>query len=329
MATAKKHRGLGRGLDALIPMAEPQESETENHAESSTGTEKEREEVLAGQKKTETDRENRTSGEEKYVRMVKLSLVEPDKSQPRKKFDSEKLEELAESIRNKGLLEPILVQDKGDHYEIIAGERRWRACRMAQLHEIPVIVKNYDEQERIEISLIENIQREDLNPIEEARAYKRLTEEFHLKQDEVAQKVSKNRTSIANSMRLLKLADPVQKMVVDGSISMGHARALIPVEEEKIQTQLAQKIVSENLSVRDTEKLVRSLQEQKNTTAGKETAGDASLNLIYQDIADKMNATLGMKVRIRQQSGKSGKLEISFAGQEDLEKLMDLLITQN
>lgn len=331
MAAAKKHRGLGRGLDALIPVVETQE-------ENSGSSEKEEDKEVnrksknlqigaqtvqsTGERKTDEDE---TSAE--YIRMVKLTMVEPDRSQPRKNFDQQKLEELADSIRSKGLLEPIIVQDKGNHYEIIAGERRWRACKLVELKEIPVIVRNYDEMEKIEVSLIENIQREDLNPIEEARAYLRLTEEFHLKQEEVAQKVSKNRASVANSIRLLKLTDEVQQMVIDGTLSMGHARALIPIEE-KLQITIAQKIVSENLSVRETEKLIRKMTTEQKENGAEEKKIEPSTEVIYHDIADKMNAALGMKVRIKSQGDNKGKLEISFSDQNDLEKLMDLLMAK-
>lgn len=203
-------RGLGKGLDALIP---------------------------AGDKKI--TKEENTKGAET---VVKITKVEPNRSQPRKNFDEDALQELADSIKQFGLLQPILVQDKGEYYEIIAGERRWRAAKLAGLKEVPVIIRNYSSQEIVEISLIENIQREDLNPIEEAQAYKRLLTEFNLKQDEVAERVSKSRTAVTNSMRLLKLCDGVQQMIIDDMLSTGHARALIPIEDPELQLQLAQRI---------------------------------------------------------------------------------------
>lgn len=349
----KKHRGLGRGLDALIPNTVEEER---RNMETSSENEKEKTSTENPAKKTnigragknEPDRAADTangsaaynieetasdpteiSGEDEpaqeengMVRMVRISLVEPDRNQPRKNFDKEKLQELADSIKTKGLLEPIIVQEKGGHYEIIAGERRWRACRIAELTEIPVIVKNYDDLERVEISLIENIQREDLNPIEEANAYRRLIDEFHLKQDELAERVSRNRTSIANSMRLLKLCEKVQEMVADGRLSMGHARALIPVEDEETQLALAVKIVEEHLSVRDVEKLIRSLQRK----APRKKEKDPALELIYKDLENRMNAALGMKVAIKSQNEKSGRIEITYSNQDDLEKLMDRLM---
>ncbi len=258
------------------------------------------------------------------VTMVRVTKVEPDRKQPRKAFDQEKLQELADSIQSKGLLEPIIVQNMGDHYEIIAGERRWRACKLAGLKEIPVIIKDYDELERMEISLIENIQREDLNPIEEANAYRRLIDEFHLKQDELAERVCKNRSSIANSMRLLKLCKVVQQMVVEEKISMGHARALLSIEDSEIQKALADEIVARKLSVRDTEKKIREL--LSNRTEKKPKEKDPSIEMIFRDLERKMNASLGMKVAIKNKGQKSGKVEISYDSQDDLEKLMDRLM---
>ncbi len=360
----KKHRGLGRGLDALIPNAAEEESrdkenspetgkekaDAENSARRTNTGEAEKNEsgIIPGttgrtgvfntgkadafnieETASDPDQNSRIAVDDEpaeeengLVRMVRLSLVEPDRNQPRKNFDKEKLQELADSIKAKGLLEPIIVQDKGGHYEIIAGERRWRACRLAELTEIPVIIKNYDDLEKVEISLIENIQREDLNPIEEANAYRRLIDEFHLKQDELAERVSRNRTSIANSMRLLKLCEKVQEMVADGRLSMGHARALIPVEDEETQFALAVKIVEEHLSVRDVEKLIRGLQRK----APRKKEKDPALELIYKDLENRMNAALGMKVAIKSQNEKSGRLEITYSSQDDLEKLMDKLM---
>lgn len=337
----KKHRGLGRGLDALIPNAMEEEQHPQEGQQSSESvSEKEKAAVKpkakkasaehietdngreAAGKEAEKETEKETEKEAGLVRMVRTSRVEPDRNQPRKSFDKEKLQELADSIKAKGLLEPIIVRETGDHFEIIAGERRWRACRLAELNEIPVIVKDYSDLERVEISLIENIQREDLNPIEEANAYRRLIDEFHLKQDELAERVSKNRTSIANSMRLLKLGSKVQEMAADGRLSMGQARALIPVEDEDQQLALAEKIVEQQLSVRDVEKLIRDLQRKPREKKEK----DPGLELIYRDLENRINAALGMKVAIKSQNEKSGKLEITYSNQDDLEKLMDKLM---
>jgi ParB family transcriptional regulator, chromosome partitioning protein len=314
-----KRRGLGRGLDVLIPAGDTEEKDDKKTTSQNLSQD------AVGAIKSETSAENEKGKDtENIVTMVRITKVEPDRKQPRKNFDKEKLEELANSIRSKGLLEPIIVQSMGDHYEIIAGERRWRACKIADLKEIPVIIKEYDELERVEISLIENIQREDLNPIEEAEAYRRLVDEFHLKQEELADRVSKNRSSIANSMRLLKLSKAVQTLVIEEKISMGHARALLAVEDMEIQKKLAEEIVDKKLSVRETEKLIRELTSKKKEKKVREK--DPSLELIYRDLERKMNASLGMKVAIKNKGEKNGSVEISFDSQDDLEKLMDRLM---
>ena len=271
-------RGLGKGLDALIP---------------------------AGDKKI--TKEENTKGAET---VVKITKVEPNRSQPRKNFDEDALQELADSIKQFGLLQPILVQDKGEYYEIIAGERRWRAAKLAGLKEVPVIIRNYSSQEIVEISLIENIQREDLNPIEEAQAYKRLLTEFNLKQDEVAERVSKSRTAVTNSMRLLKLCDGVQQMIIDDMLSTGHARALIPIEDPELQLQLAQRIFDEKLSVREVEKLVKSILKPAEEKPKKEEIPQ-SLMYIYQNIENKLKDKLSRKVAISPKGKNgSGKIEI-------------------
>ena len=300
----KKRGGLGKGLDSLIP-GKPLGNENANTAgAAASGSAKDGNEL---------------------VRMIRISKIEPDREQPRRNFKKEELEELAASIKNNGLLEPIIVQEEENRFLIIAGERRWRASQMAGLTEIPAIVKHYTRQERVEISLIENIQREDLNPIEEANAYKRLAEEFGLKQEEIAEKVSRSRTAVTNAMRLLKLSDMVQQMVVDGSLSMGHARALIPVESAKLQEELADRIVRENLSVREVEKLIKDLSKKKKTPSGSKQR-DASLEIIYRDLAREINQALGMKVGIKGKEDGSGKLEIEFSNSDELEDLMSKLI---
>ena len=250
--------------------------------------------------------------------------MEPNREQPRKNFDEDALEELAESIKQFGLLQPILVQDRKTYYEIIAGERRWRAAKKAGLKEVPVIIKNLSEQEIVEISLIENIQRENLNPIEEAQAYKRLLTEFNLKQDEVAERVAKSRTAVTNSMRLLKLCDDVQQMVIEGMISTGHARALISIEDPEQQYNIAQQIFDEKLSVRDVEKLVKNLNKPAKVSSKKETI-DKSLEVVYQDIEENLKQKLSTKVSITSKGNGAGKLEIEFYSHDDLERLMDLL----
>ena len=253
MATRKG--GLGKGLDSLIA--------------DKVGTSNEK-----------TDAKNEV--------MVNINKVEPNKEQPRKNFDEDALLELSESIKQFGVLQPLLVVDRKDYYEIIAGERRWRAAKMAGLKKVPVIIKDLTEQEIVEISLIENIQRENLNPIEEAIAYKRLLNEFNLKQDEVAERVSKSRTAVTNSMRLLKLCDKVQQMVIDDMISTGHARALLGITDEEKQYTLAQKIFDEKISVRDTEKLVKKMQKQKNAPAKEVNPEKKKLDAVYQEAEEKM-----------------------------------------
>ena len=290
-------RGLGKGLDALIPSVQS-DTKTKN-ANSETTTEKEPETI------------------------VKITKIEPNREQPRKNFDEDALQELAESIKQFGLLQPILVQDRKTYYEIIAGERRWRAAKLAGLKEVPVIIRNYTEQEIVEISLIENIQREDLNPIEEALAYKRLLTEFNLKQDEVAERVSKSRTAVTNSMRLLKLCDEVQQMIIDDMISTGHARALISIEDPEEQYAIAQRVFDEKMSVRDIEKLVKNL--NKPEKPKKEVVEDKSLDIIYQDIEEKLKQTLDTKVAITSKGNGAGKIEIEFYSHDDLDKIIDLL----
>ena len=293
---AKAARGLGKGLDSLIPAAVPK-------AESTSPAEK-----------------TEDNGNGTYVKITK---VEPNREQPRKNFDEDALQELADSIKQYGIVEPLIVQDRKTHYEIIAGERRWRAAKLAGLKEVPVIVRNYTEQEIVEISLIENIQREDLNPIEEAQAYKRLLTEFNLKQDEVAERVSKSRTAVTNSMRLLKLCEEVQQMIIDDMITTGHARALISIEDPEQQYTIAQKVFDEKLSVRDVEKLVKSL--NKPEKAKKEVVEDKALEAIYQDLEEKLKQSLGTKVAISSKGAGAGKLEIEFYTHDDLEKITDLL----
>ena len=293
---AKAARGLGKGLDSLIPAAVPKTeaaSPAEKTEDSSNGT------------------------------YVKITKVEPNREQPRKNFDEDALQELADSIKQYGIVEPLIVQDRKTHYEIIAGERRWRAAKLAGLKEVPVIVRNYTEQEIVEISLIENIQREDLNPIEEAQAYKRLLTEFNLKQDEVAERVSKSRTAVTNSMRLLKLCEEVQQMIIDDMITTGHARALISIEDPEQQYTIAQKVFDEKLSVRDVEKLVKGL--NKPEKAKKYVVEDKALEAIYQDLEEKLKQSLGTKVAISSKGAGAGKLEIEFYTHDDLEKITDLL----
>ena len=261
---------------------------------------------------------------------MRISEVEPNREQPRKKFDDDKLEELSESIKTYGLLQPILVQKRDGYYEIIAGERRWRAALKAGLKEIPVIVRDYTEKEILELSLVENIQRENLNPIEEAIAYKRLMDEFGLGQEEVAQRVSKSRSAVANSLRLLKLEENVQKMVIDGEISMGHARALLPLEDPDKQLLTAKEIVDKKLSVRETEKKVKEILSSRDETdtkkpETKQQEEDPSIAIIYKQIEERLQQTLHTKVSIQKKRNGHGKLLIDFYNSDDLDKIIDKL----
>ena len=306
---AVKKGGLGKGLDSLIPSGNPRGKKSVVSAEQNT----EKREVV--EKIVEKI-------VEKPVEMkVKIGEVEPNREQPRKKFDEDALLELSESIKQFGILQPLLVQKKDGYYEIIAGERRWRAAKLAGVREVPVIVKDFTSQEIVEISLIENIQREDLNPIEEALAYKRLMEEFRLKQDEIAERVSKSRTAVTNSIRLLKLDERVQRMVVDEMISTGHARALLAIEDGDDQYTIAMKIFDEKLSVRETERLVKNLQNPK---PKKENVADTQMEVIYHQLEEKIKSIVGTKVSIHQKNNQKGKIEIEYYSQAELERLIEM-----
>ena len=296
-----KKSGLGKGLDSLIPNKKNDISDSKV------------------EKKQEKENDSLKSGEI----MVRINEVEPNRDQPRKDFDEDALMELADSIRQFGILQPLLVQKKKNYYEIIAGERRWRAAKLAGIKEVPIIVKDYTDQEIVEISLIENIQRENLNPIEEAMAFKRLLQEFQLKQDEVAERVSKSRTAVTNSMRLLKLSPRVQQMIIDDMISTGHARALLAIDDEEQQFILANKIFDEKLSVRETEKLVKALKNPK-----KEVKKEKSEHtFIYENIEEQIKNIMGTKVSVNQKANGKGKIEIEYYSEEELERIYDLLMT--
>ena len=296
-----KKSGLGKGLDSLIPSAGAKKS---NPAKSEVKKEVVVEKVV---KKEEV--------------MLKITEVEPSREQPRKNFNEDALLELADSIKQFGIIQPLIVQKQDDYYEIIAGERRWRAAKLAGLKEVPVIIKNYTEQERVEIALIENIQREDLNQIEEALAFRRLLTEFELKQDELAERVSKSRTAVTNSMRLLKLDERVQQMVVDEKISTGHARALLAVEDKEQQYILANKIFDEKLSVRETERLMKNFQKEKENKKSQKTENE----FIYKGIEEKIKMILGTKVTVNHKKNNKGRIEIEYYSNEELERIMDLL----
>ena len=294
-----KKSGLGKGLDALIPAGNKKVSAPKNT------------EPVIIEKIVE----------KKGVETLKITDVEPNREQPRKNFNEDALLELSDSIKQYGVIQPLIVQKKQDRYEIIAGERRWRAAKMAGIKEIPVIIKDYSDQQIMEISLIENIQREDLNPIEEAMAYKNLMEEFHLKQDEIAERVSKSRTAVTNSMRLLKLDKRVQQMMIDDMITAGHARTLITIEDPDVQYNIATKIFDEKLSVRETEKMVKFLQKPEI----KRTKTEKINSFIYKDIEEKIKAILGTKVTVDHRSNNKGKISIEYYSNEELERIVYLL----
>lgn len=298
---AVKKKGLGKGLDSLIP---------DNKSIKSIQPAK-----VSVPKKEEKIKDG--------VLMMKTNEVEPNREQPRKNFDEDALLELADSIKQFGVLQPLLVRKRKDYYEIIAGERRWRAAKMAGVKEVPVIIKEYTDQEILEIGLIENIQRENLNPIEEAIAFKRLLEEFNLKQDEVAERVSKSRTAVTNSMRLLKLNDKVQQMIIDDMISTGHARALLAIDDPELQYTLANKIFDEKLSVREIEKLVKEIKNPKKKKEKKKAENE----FIYRDLEDKMKDVFGTKVSIASKGKGKGKIEIEYYSDDELEHLFDMMMT--
>lgn len=289
-----KKTGLGKGLDSLIPVH--------------NNTEKEMavvEKVV--EKKTDT--------------VLRITEIEPNKGQPRKNFNEDALEELADSIKQFGLIQPLVVQKRDGYYEIIAGERRWRAAKKAGLKEVPVIIRDYTDEEMMEIALIENLQREDLNPIEEAQAYKKLINDYKLKQDEIAEKVSKSRVAITNSMRLLKLSEKVQDMIVDEMISSGHGRALLALNDKKMQEELANRIFDEKLSVRETEQIVKALNNPKE----KKNKEEYSDNFVYEKIENEFKEIIGTNVSIKRKSQNKGKIEIDYYSTEDLERIIDLM----
>ena len=306
---AGKKSGLGRGLDALFP------EKTVQSKPKTVKTVKEEKKVAVDTKKS--SQQETSNGE----RMMKISMIEPNREQPRKKFDEDALQELSESIKQYGILQPLLVSDKKDYYEIVAGERRWRAAKMAGLKEVPVVVKEFSTQEIVEISLIENIQIEDLNPVEEAMAYKRLIDEFHLKQDEIAERVSKSRTAVTNSMRLLKLDSRVQQMMVDEMISAGHARAILAISDPEQQYNAAMKVFDEKLSVRETEKLVKSI---LTPTKKKPVVSNPTEDAIYESLEEKMKGITGTRVFIHRKKNNKGKIEIEYYSRDDLDRIIDL-----
>lgn len=335
-------RGLGKGLGAFFgeevtttkenAAEKVSRSERKEHLMVNQGTTKNTEKDETG-KKTDSSQPAKTGTNaetivvEKIVekpieQTLKLNLIEPNSEQPRKKFDEESLQELADSIKQYGILQPLIVQKKGNHYEIIAGERRWRAAKLAGVTDVPVLIREYDKQQTMEIALIENVQRADLNPIEEAQAFQQLIQEFHLTQEEIANRVSKNRATITNSMRLLKLDIRVQDMLAEGKISSGHARALLGLEEGERQYQVAAKMIEEKLSVRDVEKLVKMMNRPPKE---KKPEKGPDIDLIYRQVEDKLKSIMGTKVVINQKDKNKGRIEIEYYSQEELERLIELM----
>ena len=298
---AVKKRGLGKGLDMLIP----------NKAD----TQKVR------QMSTEAAASRQPEGER--IATLPLQKVEPNRSQPRKKFDSKGLNELADSIREHGVITPILVQKEDDYYQIVAGERRSRAAKIAGLKEIPAIIKNYEGAEKLAVSLIENIQREDLDVIEEAQAYRQLIDDYSLTQEQVAKRVSKSRTAITNAMRLLNLDERVQTMLAEGAIAMGHARALLAIKSKTAQYALAQKVAAQQMSVREVERAVKQLSgtQGKASKTRKKKESDPYL----RDMEEKMAQAVGTKVIISEKARGKGKIEIEYYSMAELDRLFEII----
>ena len=290
-------RGLGKGVDSLIPQSKLNQINTKDDNETS---------ALKG------------------VTVLKITQVEPNRGQPRKVFNEDKLHELSDSIKQYGIVEPLIVVKKSDYYEIVAGERRWRAAKIAGLTEVPVVIKDYTKQQIIEIALIENIQREDLNPIEEAKAYQQLIEEYNLKQDEVAERVSKSRTTITNSIRLLKLNEMVQDMLIEECISSGHARALLGLNDTSMQYELATRIFDEKLSVRETEKLIKQMN-NNNLDKTKKIKKPLENTEIYQSLEEKLKQSIGSKVMINRKDNTKGKIEIEYYSDDELERIIGII----
>lgn len=307
MATRKKG-GLGKGIDALITPAAKREPTKEKVVEKPV--ERVVEKIV----------------ERPIELMLKVDEIEPNRMQPRKNFEEDALQELSESIRQYGLIQPIIVKKKEKYYEIVAGERRWRAARIAGLKEVPVIIKDYNDKESMEIAIVENLQREDLNPIEEAQAYQKLIEEYGLKQDEAAQRVSKSRTAVTNALRLLKLDERVQKMVIDDMISGGHARTLLSIENGDDQYSMAMLIFDNKMSVRETEKVVKNYLKSKDIKEEAKVKDDNfQMETIYQQLEERMKRIIGSKVAIRSRNYKKGKIEIEYYSNDELERIIDLI----
>lgn len=343
----KKKGGLGKGLDSLIPNAKNNNTQKANE-KGNTKSEKIVEKIVEVPVEKVVEKVVEVPVEkvvevpvekvvEKVVEvpvekiiekpaetMIKIDEIEPNRAQPRKNFNEDALHELAESIKQVGVIQPLVLQKEDGFYRIIAGERRWRAARLAGLTEIPCIIKEYSPIEAVEIALIENIQREDLNPIEEAQAFQRLISEFGLKQDEAAERVSKSRTAITNSLRLLKLDERVQQMIIDGMISSGHGRTLLGLSDKEMQYNIATRIFDNSMSVRETERLVKELTSEKPDKSETKPQTLES-QLAYQNIEERIKNIMGTKVNIKSKANNKGKIEIEYYSIDDFERIVDLL----
>ncbi len=308
-------KGLGNGLDTMLGVHTAQSRKKENGKTESAETKEVIKEVI---KEVPTEM------------TLKIKDIEINKEQPRKQFNEDALQELADSITQHGVIEPLIVTKRDNYYLLVSGERRWRASMKAGLKEVPVVVKDYTDQEILEIGLIENIQREDLNPIEEAQAYQKLIEDFHLKQDDIAERVSKSRSAITNILRLLKLAKPVQEMIIDEKLTNGHARALLPIEDTDLQYEIACKVFDERLSVRETEKLVKKvLNDLANPKKDDVAITTEDLSFLYRDIEEKFKYKLGAKTTIKAKNNNKGKIEIEYYSKEELEHIMEMIYSIN
>ena len=305
-------KGLGNGLDTMLGVNTTQTRKKAGSKSQNIETKEVIKEVI---KEVPTEM------------TLKIKDIEINKEQPRKQFNEDALQELADSITQHGVIEPLIVTKRDNYYLLVSGERRWRASMKAGLKEVPVVVKDYTDQEILEIGLIENIQREDLNPIEEAQAYQKLIEEFHMKQDDIAERVSKSRSAITNILRLLKLAKPVQEMVIDEKISNGHARALLPIEDTELQYETACKVFDERRSVRETEKLVKKILNDLANPKVEDTAATTveDLSFLYRDIEEKFKYKLGAKTTIKAKNNDKGKIEIEYFSKDELEHIMEMI----
>ena len=297
MPTKNAKRGLGKGLDALIPSKVPTTNREDKEAS-----------------------QNNKSTEGQVVEL-NITEVERNKDQPRKTFDEDALLELSDSIKQHGIITPLLVTKRNDRYMIVAGERRWRAAKKAGLKTVPVVIKDLTDEEISEIAIIENLQREGINAIEEAFAFKKLIDDYDYTQDQVADKISKSRVYVTNSLRLLKLSKKVQDMVIQEMLTAGHARALLSVTNETEQSEIAQRVFDNKLSVRETEKLVKNLGKTPKIKPQNNT--NSSINAVYADVSEKCKQALGTKVEVTSKGDGAGVIQIEFYNNDDLEKIIE------